>query len=129
MIYVNKIKPGIGSNELVPGIFLFISYVDGTTKRSTAEDWVNLPSEGINYIIIDNIRICCASLYWLYPEDDHYVVGWGSVRYDPNPLTEIELYGGLQKERQIEYMPDLKISQIKLGYWWLNQPRPVIDNG
>lgn len=64
------------------------------------------------------------SLYWLYPEGDTWVVGEGSVRYDPNPLTEVVCSEAGMTERSIDYMPDLGLHRVKLGWWRPGEPRP-----
>lgn len=70
-----------------------------------------------NYCGLGN-RIAGKSLYWCYPEGDCFVFGSGSVRYDRNPLTEIIVApDGKQTERRVEYLPDLLLPQVKLGWW------------
>lgn len=77
---------------------------------------------GPNY----SIHIASSSLYWSYTEGNNVIVGWGSVRYDPNPLKEIVILpSGEQQERVIKFMPDLMHSDIKLGWWWLGTSEPV----
>lgn len=110
-----------------------IVYVDNQQiEVSSAAAWEIARGEGIDYIEISNPLLChihSASLYWLYEEHDTLVAGWGSVRYDPNPLTEILFYkDGNQEERKIEFMPDLRLSQVKLGHWWPGTSGPVIDH-
>lgn len=105
-----------------------VGYVTGPTLSAEAGDWASLPGEGVDWVEVTNggsVRIASASLYWLYPEGDAWVAGWGSVRYDPNPLMEIICYtDGRQIERHIDYMPDLRLVDVKLGHWWPGEPRP-----
>lgn len=59
-----------------------------------------------------------ASIYWCYNENDYYVMGQGSIKYSRNPLIEVLVFkDGTQKQRSIEYFPDMQIGDIWLGHW------------
>jgi len=106
-----------------------IGYVDGSVIEVDPSVWTTVKAEGVDWVEVDNggkVKIASASVYWLYPEKNAFVAGWGSLRYDPNPLTEIVCYSdGTQEERRPSYLPDLQHSQVKLGWWWPGKPRPA----
>lgn len=105
-----------------------VGYVSGPPLLAPAAWWTTLPAEGVDWVEVINggrVRLASASLYWLYPEGEAWVVGRGSIRYDPNPLTEVLCFpDGTQVEREIDYMPDLHLPDIKLGWWWPGAERP-----
>ena len=108
---------------------LVIVYADWTTPVTSIEHWCSLPAQGVQSVTISNngkkVSFADFSLYWLYKEKDYYVAGGGSVRYDPNPLNEVLIFDdGVQKDRPIEFMPDLMHNQVKLG-WWDGKPRKL----
>lgn len=101
--------------------FFTIVYSDREITRPVAE-WTRVAGEDVQYLTVGVpgavTSFQAASLYWLYWEDDTVVVGSGSVRYDPNPLTEILIArDGKQTERKREFFPDLRLPQVKLGWW------------
>lgn len=103
-----------------------IHYVDGTDQTGS---WSELDTEGVDRVSIHTatgtISLASASLYWMYAEEECWVAGWGSVRYDPNPLTEIVIApDGSQTERGVPFMPDLRLRDVKLGWWWPGKERP-----
>lgn len=106
-----------------------VNYVDGTSKKSPIEDWPILRGDGVDWVEVYNggvLRVSSQSIYWIYPEGSSFVVGWGSVGYDPNPLTEVVCtQDGIQTERKIMYMPDLPHQSVKLGWWWPGKKRPA----
>lgn len=99
-----------------------INYVDGTQQTAPITEWSNLQSEGVDLVTITDVsgsvKLSGASLYWVYEENEQFVAGCGSVRYDHNPITEIIFNGhGGQIERKREYVPDLLHRHVKLGHW------------
>ena len=109
-------------------MFVQVEYINYTTDLVDIDRWCDLPSEGVQKVIVNNGgKTCFAnhSLYWLYKEDDHYVAGCGSVKYSDLPLNEVLFFeDGRQQNRKIEFIPDLMAKQIKLG-WWNGKERLV----
>jgi hypothetical protein len=107
-----------------------VLYVDGATLEAPISHWSLLPGEGVDRVTVitpaGNREAQSASLYWLYPENDHWVVGEGSVRYDPNPLREVVISpDGTMTERRIDYLPDMLLRRdVKLGHWRPGEARP-----
>lgn len=106
-----------------------VRYVDGSEYAVAPDDWTTLPGAGVDVVYLltasGDRRSGSHSLYWLYPEGDSWVAGEGSVRYDPNPLVEVIVApDGRMTERTIPYMPDLRLSQVKLGWWRPGEERP-----
>ena len=107
-----------------------VTYVDGTTLETGAEHWPELPGEGVDQVTLltasGSRTAGGCSLYWLYPEAGCWVVGEGCVRYDPKPLTEVVCSpDGSMVERQVGFMPDLRLAQVKLGHWRPGEERPA----
>lgn len=103
-----------------------VTYVDGSVLEFPAARWQHTRGEGVAEVLVfagrTGTRFQAASLYWLYPDTERepgvYWAGCGSVRYDPNPLTEVRFYpDGTQEERRVPYMPDLPLKAVKLGHW------------
>lgn len=105
-----------------------VEYVDGSTQIAPLELWPDLRGDGVDSVTIStphgSRRAASHSLYWLYPEDSTWVTGEASVGYDPNPLTEVVFNEEWMAERKVDYLPDLKLEQIKLGWWVPGRPRP-----
>lgn len=100
---------------------LVVEYKDKTLSVPLF-DWDTVPSHGVQSITITVNDLShtrdAASIYWLYKENDYWVVGSGSVRYDYNLISETLIYkDGKQVERKRDFMPDLTIDKIKLGWW------------
>lgn len=106
-----------------------VTYVNGEQRTGPPELWATWPGEGVDRVTGFNstgfVQVASASLYWLYREDGYWVLGTGSVRYDPNPLTEIVWVDSGQLERQVRFMPDLLLRYVKLGHWWPGTSEPV----
>ena len=107
-----------------------VAYTDGSVLHAPLEQWPSLRGEGVDWVEITSPsgvnRLASASLYWLYREGMNIVVGCGSLRYDPNPLTEIVIGpDGSQQERSIMFCPDMLLCDVKLGHWWPGKPRPL----
>lgn len=104
-----------------------VGYVSGRTIQALAEDWPELPTEGVDFVELTNavgtIRVAGHSMYWLYREGPAWVIGGGSIGYT-NALGETVVGKGNHQYRQIEYMPDLPLSSVKLGAWWPGKERP-----
>lgn len=103
-------------------IHVRVTYEDGGELSVPADEWPRLRSDGVQDVVVSacgkSVRFASQSLYWLYPEGEDIVAGAGSVRYDPNPLVEIIVSpDGAQSERRVEFMPDMKHEQVKLGWW------------
>lgn len=85
--------------------------------------WEFVRADGVQSVAIKHdrytVNIAGKSLYWLYWDNGKIVVGSGSVKYDPNPITEILIDARTfeQVTRQLDGMPDLHHSQVKLGWW------------
>ena len=104
-----------------------VRYIDGRTLSADPDDWSILPSEGLDEVALENAAGTAHSsghsVYWLYPEGSTWVLGGGSIGYT-NPLGETVVGSGNHEYRQIEYMPDLRHDQVKLGAWWPSVERP-----
>lgn len=98
-----------------------IYYVDGTVVETTPDEWKSVRAHGVDCVEIRDatgvVRFTAMSIYWLYREGPVWILGAGAVRYDPNPLTEVLFYRDTQTERKIDYMPDLELHDVKLGWW------------
>ncbi len=103
-------------------VYCSILYEDESALNISATEWPVVRSDGVQEVRVSangySVVFQAASFYWLYPEGEHFVAGCGSVRYDPNPLTEVLVFAdGRQEERRVEFMPDLRHEQVKLGWW------------
>lgn len=113
-----------------PSPSITVCYVDGTTQSGSIETWPNLRPDGVDRVELltatGTVVVSAASAYWLYRENENWIIGWASFRYDPNPLCEIIVASdGFQTERQREFAPDLYHQDIKLGWWWPGTEGPV----
>lgn len=101
-----------------------IEYVDGTSTEGDAEDWPRLRSDGVDRVNVAGIWIAGHSLYWLRREDGGYSAGAAS--FYPNPLFGVFISDeGVQTERDIEFVPDLRHDEVKLGWWWRGEDLAV----
>lgn len=104
-----------------------ISYVNGRIFRGVADDWAKVQAHGVDEIEVAHRVAQGHSLYWLYPEGNCWVTGEGSIGYSAQPLNEVVIEpDGTQVERHVEYMPDLHIEHVKLGWWRPNMTRPEV---
>lgn len=99
-----------------------IVYVDGTEIEVPAEDWARARSDGVDVVFagVDGAWTSYQghSLYWLRREGESWVVG-GASFYE-NPISEIIIApDGTQTERKLEWVPDLRHAEVKLGWWWI----------
>lgn len=99
-----------------------IEYVDGTVYRFDAGVWQSQRGHGVDTVVVANesgpSTFSGHSVYWLYREGDVWVAGQASFAYSPViPPEVLFLPDGTQDTRPIEYVPDLKHNQIKLGWW------------
>lgn len=105
-----------------------VHYVDGEHLELTPIEWADARGDGVDWCEVVNdigsVRVSGHSLYWMYGEEAGWVVGGGAVGY-ANPLGETVVpESGNHQYREIEYMPDLPISAVKLGHWWPGKERP-----
>jgi hypothetical protein len=109
----------------LPSPSVRVHYVSGQTIGAEPHDWPALPSEGVDWVEMTNevgtIRVAGHSLYWLYREGPNWVIGGGSIGYT-NALGET-VVGDEHRYREIEYMPDLPHSAVKMGAWWPGKER------
>ena len=111
-----------------PSLSVRIQYADGSHLIGAAASWPSLPGSGVDWVEVTNdvgsIRVGGHSIYWLYRERKFWVIGGGSIGYT-NPLGETLVpESGNHKYREIDYMPDLPHSSVKLGAWWPDKERP-----
>lgn len=103
-------------------LMIEIEYVDCRVSVFPATLWRFERGDGVYSVTASlmgqSVKFENASLYWCYEEGKNWVLGQGSVRYDKNPLVEIVIApDGSQSERKIEFFPDLKLNNVKLGAW------------
>lgn len=107
-----------------------VQYVDGAYFDVPCSEWESLPGEGIDYIEIGTSRFTRTSghsVYWIYKEDKNWIMGSGPVGYgklSPEVVVEAD---GTQTARTIEFMPDLHLKNVKLGWWWPDEERRPIN--
>lgn len=99
-----------------------VSYTSGATMTVPVEDWPNIRGDGVDEVtlILDEIhthRLSGHSLYWLYREEDAWVIGCGTVGNQPLTAEGVYHDDGRTEARPLEWMPDLRHSEIKLGWW------------
>lgn len=100
-----------------------ITYNNNITQTGSLSDWSRLRSDGVQTILVTVNGLSAfrhaSSIYWVYEENENWVLGSGSVRYDPNEISEILInkVHGNQIERKRSFMPDLTIDKVKLGWW------------
>jgi hypothetical protein len=102
------------------------AYVDGSVEEGSPHEWSSWPGHGVDWAEIGHARftrVSGMSVYWLYPEEESWVLGGGPVGYG-NLVPETVVGGDDQHAtRQIGYMPDLPLTSVKLGWWWPSEPR------
>lgn len=106
-----------------------IEYSQGQTTIA-AHLWPIARSDDVQQVTAEcnglSVMFQAQSIYWFYPEGENWIIGAGSVRYDPNPLTEVVIApDGTQTERKREYMPDLTHDRVKLG--WFKDGKDVLS--
>lgn len=99
-----------------------VEYTDGSFQEMPIEEWPSLRSEGVDRVIVREGELLTirqgASLYWIYFEDQQWIFGSGSIRYDPNPVEEVVFKAdGCNRVRWRSFLPDLQHAQVKLGWW------------
>ena len=113
-------------------IRLHVKYVDGAYFDIPVHDWTSLDGQGIDYIEIGVehfTKTSGHSIYWVYPEGDTWVMGSGPVGYGAISPEVVVAQDGTQLARDIQFMPDLHHSDIKLGWWWPDvEQRPIDGN-
>jgi hypothetical protein len=101
-----------------------VRYVDGTELAITPDTWPDVRSDGVDRVTLRFPAGTAShwqgrSLYWLYYEDDHWVIGMASFTYSPVQPPEVLFWkDGRQEERRWEHVPDLRHEDVKLGWWW-----------
>lgn len=97
-----------------------ISYVDGDSVFIEACIWPDARSEGVDSLEVwtkGPSSLGNQSIYWCYQEGYDWVFGGGPVGYG-DLCPEIVVHpDGSHEARQIDCMPDLAHSQVKLGHW------------
>lgn len=100
-----------------------IRYVDGSEARCAASVWASQRAEGVDRVVVSNEAGSSVfsghSVYWLYREGRVWVAGQAAWGYG-HVLTPEVLFlpDGTQDIRRIEYVPDLRHRDVKLGWWW-----------
>lgn len=100
-----------------------ITYVDGQELSIDPSEWGDVRGDGVDEVFFQvghelGTKMSGHSVYWVYREEDAWVVGCGTV--GDQPLTHEALYhdDGRSSSRPVgEYMPDLHHADIKLGWW------------
>ncbi len=112
------------------GIFLWLKYVNGRLITTPIENWKAQPTEGLDEVAIgytNFTKLSGQSIYWVYKENGFWVMGGGPVGYGKLPPEILVGSSDQHIARSINFMPDLKLDDIKLGYWWPNESRRPID--
>ena len=108
-------------------MILELQYVHGFTVSITPECWASFPGEGIDKITINTIEglnvVQNHSIYWLYKEEDNWILGRCSP-YTSEMYEVIIDKDGWVSTRKIKFMPDLLHGAIKLGWWRPGEDRP-----
>ena len=107
-----------------------VGYVDGRKLEGSIDQWSQLPSEGVDWVevgINSFTRTSGNSIYWVYPEDASWVMGAAPAGYGKLPPEIVIAADGTQTARTIEFMPDLHLEEVKLGWWWPEEKRRPID--
>lgn len=114
-------------------VWVELRYVDGAFEASEARNWPRLRAEAV-----DEVKICAAreprkprctalsgqSIYWVYREGDAWVMGGGGVGPEyfaqggELPAEVLVTSSGEHRARRIRFMPDLRLRDVKLGWWW-----------
>ena len=130
---MNKNKAEAGSN-FASASFLFprvkIKYVDGVEINISVDRWSFAKSDGIDEIAIGYnkfTKLSGQSIYWVYKEEDFWVMGGAPAGYGNIPPEVLVGKDDNHLSRSINFAPDLKINDIKLGHWWINEPRRPVD--
>jgi hypothetical protein len=116
----------LGTHNQVPQIRVHIDYVDGTEAEEPASGWSRVRSDGVDKVTLkfpDGTQSIWQgrSLYWLYREDDHWVIGMSTFTYSPKQVPEVLFWSdGRQELRKWENVPDLRHEDVKLGWWWID---------
>lgn len=112
-------------------IRVIVLYVDGREFNVPVGDWASLPMQGIDKVAIgSNGRFTFTSgqsIYWVYEENDYWIMGAGPVGYGEIPPEILVFADGTQSARSIRFMPDLHIENVKLGWWWPDEERRPVD--
>lgn len=101
-----------------------VRYADGSAAEGTPDGWRDMRSEGVDRVELHfpdgtSSRWQGRSLYWLYREADHWVIGMASFTYSPAQPPEVLFWpDGRQETRRWEHVPDLLHKDVKLGWWW-----------
>lgn len=112
------------AGEAVSAITIDVSYVPrikGGSLRVEPREWPDLIGHGVDRVIVtgteQTITLEGQSLYWLQPVADGWILGgvpYGSHSTASYLLKPDGSIAGVAVEGRL---PDLKISQVKLGWW------------
>lgn len=121
----------ISTALMVLVVMVTIRYVDGYQKTFPASQWRYERPEGVDWVRVCNPKcdtIHTMSVYWLYKEGDDWVAGGGPIGYGKLSPEVILKPDGTQEARPIRFAPDLKLDQVKLGWWWPGtRDKPIND--
>jgi hypothetical protein len=102
-----------------------VRYVSGAEVTASPEAWPTVAADGVDRVVVNfadgtSSRWQGRSLYWLYREVDHWVIGMASFTYSSRQPPEVLFWSdGRQELREWEHVPDLLHRDVKLGWWWL----------
>lgn len=106
-----------------------VVYVDGSEASGPPEDWASWRADGVDQVIVEvdagSTSISGMTLYWLRPLGEDWgrggaalgpgYIGGISVPMPPEVIIHPD---GTMMQRPTEWVPDMEIAQVKLGWWY-----------